>query len=141
MSHPPPHAPPTLDYAAPRPPRVDLRTVAIRQKGVIYCIFAYVAGIIVQMFFPADFFSPHVLFMLGVFIAAMAFVFLLAMEVYGVGRGIVLGLLTLIPPIGLVILLIVNHHATHLLRRHGIRVGLFGADRRQIPDRGQMPML
>jgi hypothetical protein len=39
----------------------------------------------------------------------------------------VLGILTLIPLVGLIVLLIVNGKATNLLREDGIHVGLLGA--------------
>lgn len=52
---------------------------------------------------------------------------MLATRVYGTGAGIVLGVLTLIPCLGLVILLLVNRKATDVLKQHGIGVGLLGA--------------
>jgi hypothetical protein len=39
----------------------------------------------------------------------------------------VLGVLALIPLVGLIVLLIVNGKATKILREHGVRVGLMGA--------------
>lgn len=65
-------------------------------------------------------------------IVATVFVFLLSIKVYGTGLGIVLGVLTLIPCVGLIVLLVVNGKATSVLSRNGIRVGLLGADRGQI---------
>jgi hypothetical protein len=41
--------------------------------------------------------------------------------------GVVLGILTLIPCIGLIALLIINGKATAVLKNHGIKVGFFGA--------------
>jgi hypothetical protein len=61
-------------------------------------------------------------------IAGTVFVFMLAMKVYSTGLGIVLGLLTLIPCVGLIVLLIVNGKATSVLQANGISVGLLGAD-------------
>ena len=55
------------------------------------------------------------------------FVFLLAVEVQGTGLGIVFGILTFIPCLGLIILLIVNH-ATSMLQTNRVRVGLMGAN-------------
>jgi len=67
-------------------------------------------------------------------VTAAVFVFMLALAVYSTGTGIVLGILTLIPIVGLIVLLIVNGKATSILRQHGIKVGLMGADPKQIPD-------
>jgi hypothetical protein len=49
------------------------------------------------------------------------------MELHGPGLGVLFGFLTLIPCVGLIILLIVNQQATSLLQRNKVRVGLFGA--------------
>jgi hypothetical protein len=41
--------------------------------------------------------------------------------------GVLLALLTIIPYVGLIVLLIINSRATGVLNKHGYRVGLFGA--------------
>lgn len=68
------------------------------------------------------------LLLLPVGITATVGVFLLATKLYSVGPGIALGILTLIPRVGLVVLLIINAKATGVLKKHGIAVGLLGAD-------------
>jgi hypothetical protein len=73
----------------------------------------------------------QILFIIGsvvLSIAGTVFVFMLAMKVYSTGLGIFLGLLTLIPCVGLICLLIVNGKATAVLQANGIHVGLLGAD-------------
>jgi len=60
------------------------------------------------------------------------FVFLLGIKVYNVGLGILLGILTFIPCLGLIVLLIVNGKATSTLKQNGIKVGLLGANLSQI---------
>ncbi|MBI83680.1 MAG: hypothetical protein CMJ81_10830 [Planctomycetaceae bacterium] len=57
------------------------------------------------------------------------FVFSLAIKVFSTGIGILLGLLTLVPYLGLLVLLFINVRATRVLRQNGIQVGLFGAKR------------
>jgi hypothetical protein len=59
-------------------------------------------------------------------------VFLLAIKVYSTGVGVLLGILTLVPCIGLIVLLIVNGKATGILKQNGIKVGLLGANLSQI---------
>jgi hypothetical protein len=71
--------------------------------------------------------------LLGVIVTAAVFVFMLAMAVYSTGPGVVLGILTLIPLIGLIPLLIVNGKATNILRAHKIKVGLMGANPNDVP--------
>jgi hypothetical protein len=60
-------------------------------------------------------------------LAGAIFVFLLATKLYGTGGGIALGILTLVPLLGLIILLIINGKATGILKKHGILVGFLGA--------------
>jgi hypothetical protein len=52
----------------------------------------------------------------------------LAMKVYSVIQGILIGILTMVPCLGLLLLLLVNQKATKILKDNGHNVGLFGAD-------------
>ncbi|MCL4195006.1 MAG: hypothetical protein KJZ87_24915 [Thermoguttaceae bacterium] len=111
----------------------DLRNVARYQKGVLVCILVYILLIVSQFLIPE---SLRPLLMIGagaVGIAGTVFVFMLAIAMHSVGVGILLGLLTLLPCIGLITLLVVNGQATNVLRQNGIRVGLLGADMSQLP--------
>jgi len=59
-------------------------------------------------------------------VAAAVFVFLLAVKLYE-GLGVALGVLTLIPLVGLIVLLVVNQKATGTLQANGYKVGFLGA--------------
>ncbi|HWE96988.1 MAG TPA: hypothetical protein VG269_23705 [Tepidisphaeraceae bacterium] len=135
MSALPPLIPSPLNYAGP-PPRNDLRNIAVRQKAIMYCILAYIALIIGQFALPPELRIIVVLLAAGASLTAAVFVFMLAIAVYNTGIGIVLGILTLIPLVGLIVLLVINSKATNILREHGIRVGLMGANSSQIPGPG-----
>jgi hypothetical protein len=50
------------------------------------------------------------------------------MKVYSVIQGILIGILTMVPCLGLLLLLLVNQKATKILKDNGHNVGLFGAD-------------
>ena len=52
---------------------------------------------------------------------------LATVKVYGTGLGIFLGILCLVPLIGLIVLLAVNGKETRVLKQNGIKVGLLGA--------------
>ncbi|MBC7967314.1 MAG: hypothetical protein H7Z17_15470 [Fuerstia sp.] len=68
---------------------------------------------------------------LGVLLVGLTgavFAFLLAMKTHGTGQGILLGILCLVPCVGLLVLLIINSKATSVLKANGIKVGLLGAD-------------
>jgi hypothetical protein len=113
--------------------REDLRQVAVAQKGILICILIYFFCGIGQFLIP-----PQMMILLGVIIigcilVAFVFVILLAMRVYSTGMGIVFGVLTLVPCVGLIVLLIINSKATNILRSNGISVGLLGANMAQLP--------
>lgn len=112
----------------PRRNRENLRNIAMAQKGILFSILAQflVGGI--QFVVPVHLRLVVLLPMaLATSIVATVFVFLLATKLYTQGLGILLAILTLVPCIGLVVLLIVNGKATAVLKHHGIRVGLLGA--------------
>ena len=111
-----------------RVPPERLRAVAIRQKILIFCILGYVVTAIAGVFVPADVRPFLAVPAVIVVLAAAVFVFLLAVEVHGTGLGIVFGLLTFLPCLGLIVLLIVNQTATSMLQRNRVRVGLLGAN-------------
>lgn len=129
-----PQIPPApLSYAAPV--RNDIRDIAIRQKAIQFCILGYFVFGLLSVFrvvpFPLSIVTS--LGVLASIITGAVFVFMLAMSLYSTTTGIVLGILTFIPLVGLIVLLIVNGKATNVLRQNGITVGLMGAKSSQIP--------
>ena len=108
--------------------REDLRSVAVYQKGILVCILVYLIVIIGQFFVPAVLMIVLGLAGLGAGLTGLVFVFLLSTKVYGAGVGILLAILTLVPLLGLIVLLSINGKATATLRQNGHRVGLLGAD-------------
>jgi hypothetical protein len=107
--------------------RPELRSIATYQKGILICILVYLIAVVARFALPPELRLILTLGMLPVGIASTVFVFLLSTKIYSTGTGVLLGILTLIPVIGLIVLLIINGKATAILRRHGIRVGLLGA--------------
>jgi glucose-6-phosphate-specific signal transduction histidine kinase len=105
----------------------DVRNVALCQKGILTCILVYIILVAIQFVLPENMRIFLLLVAVPVVITATVFVFLLATKVYGTGLGILLGILTLIPCIGFIVLLVVNGKATDMLKKQGIKVGLLGA--------------
>ncbi len=108
--------------------REDLKSVATYQKGILVCILIQFVVVFCQFVLPPEL---QLITSLGLIVAGLAgtvFVFLLAIKVYSTGLGALLGILTLIPCIGLIVLLVVNGKATAILKQNGIRVGLMGAN-------------
>ncbi|MEQ1905458.1 MAG: GYF domain-containing protein [Pirellulaceae bacterium] len=96
--------------------------IAKNQKYVIYVILAQlvtmlVAGIVWPLA-PFLFIATWVLQVLTVFKFFIV--------VYKKETGIILGILSLIPILGLIILLLVNNKATSILRDNGFKIGLLG---------------
>ena len=112
--------------------REDLRSVARYQKGVIVCILIYLLAMLCQFAIPPElrmFLGIGVMF---VGLTGAVFAFLLAIKTHGTGQGILLGILCLVPCVGLLVLLIINSKATSVLKQNGIKVGLLGADLKSI---------
>jgi hypothetical protein len=123
------------DVRASRMSIADLRGVATSQKAIIWCILGNLATLPLRFVLnelPPTLqlagFIGLIVFYLAVGITATVFVFLLAVKVYSTGTGVALGILTLLPCIGLIVLLIINSKATGILQRNGVRVGLLGAN-------------
>ncbi len=108
--------------------REDLRSVAVYQKGILVCILVYLIAVFFQFALPPEIRPLVGLGVAMVGLAGMVFVLLLAVKVYNVVLGILLGILTLVPCIGLLVLLMVNGKATTILKQNGIKVGLLGAN-------------
>ena len=112
--------------------REDLRSVAKYQKGILVCILIYVIAMIGRFAVPEEARTIIGLGVLGVGLVGTVFVFLLAIKVYNIWVGVLLGILALVPCIGLLVLLVVNGKATSVLKQNGIKVGLLGANLSQI---------
>jgi hypothetical protein len=107
--------------------RADLRAIATYQKVILVCIVVYLLSVVFQFALPVGLRLILALGIVGLAIVSTVFVFLLATKLYSTGIGILLGILTLIPLVGLIVLLIINGKATATLKENGIRVGLLGA--------------
>lgn len=108
--------------------REHLLAVAFAQRGIIVCILIYFGLVAAQFAIPPEFKFWLALGLIPLGLLATVFVFMLALRVYGQTTGIVLGLLTLVPVVGLIVLLAVNQRATKILTDADVRVGLLGAN-------------
>ena len=108
--------------------RADLRNVATYQRIILVCILAYIILVILNFALPTTLQLVIGIVAIGLSLTATICVFLLATKVYSTGLGVLLAILTLIPIIGLIVLLIINGKATSVLRAHDIPVGFLGAD-------------
>jgi hypothetical protein len=131
----------------------DLRTIARYQKVLILCLLGQLflwIGVIFLKIAPLADGDGGVIFDLDVLQIAMVltgvlglvaavFVLLLGMKVSGTALGVFLGILTIVPCLGLIMILIVNVMSTTTLQTNGVRVGLLGARMRDIDNLSDEP--
>ncbi len=105
-----------------------LRSIAVFQKGILVCILIEIlVAVSLGLLLPRDMSWVTALALCGFGVVASVFVFQLAIQLYGVVLGILLGILSLAPCLGFLVLLLVNSSATSTLQLHGYKVGLLGA--------------
>jgi hypothetical protein len=123
-----------LAYAASDYGGLAIRDIAKYQRGLIMCILAYIVFAVAAMALKGSPLALLCAFMgFASSITGAVFVFILAIKLYGVALGIIMGILTLIPLIGLITLLIVNGKATGILKKHNVPVGFLGANMSNMP--------
>ncbi|MDX1964375.1 MAG: hypothetical protein SFX18_14580 [Pirellulales bacterium] len=105
----------------------DLPRIISSQKGLLFCILFQLILMVATFLLPPQLGIFTSLASIIISIIGAVFVFMLAIKIYGQGTGILMGILTLIPIFGLIVLLFVNQKATSILQKNGIKVGLLGA--------------
>ncbi len=106
----------------------EMQAIAKHQKGVLICIALYLLCVIGQFVVPSQAKTFVALGALVPIIGGAVFVFMLATKVYNTVSGVLLGIVTLVPILGLIVLLVINGRATKVLRNADVSVGLFGAN-------------
>ena len=107
--------------------RETLRAIVTYQKVIIICVAIYLSLVVAQFAIPPELRIFLALVAVPVVLTAVVFVFLFATKVYSTALGVLLGLLVLVPCIGLIVLVVINQKAISILKDHGIPVGFFGA--------------
>ncbi len=122
-------------------PVEELKRIARYQRWLIAVVLAqlalwggYIALTVLSEAHPAGMEFPAIL-MLILGVVGGIYVFRLSWELRGAFAAFVFGLATIIPCMGLVILTLVNGYATTELRKHGVKVGVFGASPLDIDER------
>jgi hypothetical protein len=107
--------------------------VVLAQLGLWVAVIALSAVANPRMFDDGLRFPMLLTFILGGLGAV--FVFLLAWELRGPLAAVLFALATVVPCLGLLILAMVSGYATTELRKHGVKVGFFGASTDAIDER------
>ena len=115
--------------------REDLIAVAVAQKSLLTCIVLYILCICAQLMLSqyreaANYSIITTIAALVVVLVGLVSVLLIAVRVYNIGCGgyLLLGIGTLMPCLGLLVLLMINSKATRILQENGHHVGLLGVD-------------
>lgn len=113
--------------------RLHIKTVAKYQKGILGCILLQMLAYLMPVFLPGElgFFASGAFVLVGA-IGSLVYTILLATQIYSTGVAVLLAVLAIVPCIGLIVLLIINGKATAILRANGVKVGLFGANMKQV---------
>ena len=118
--------------------KTTLLEVARAQRLVNIGILLYLLTMLGNMF-SGRFISPNsieaeffpylmILIVVGILAFIIYSVARLAYALHGIGNAIIYSVAMLMPCLGLVLLLFLSARATELLKRHGIKVGLMGAN-------------
>ena len=110
-----------------RLPRETLREIALYQKALIAFIIVYLCLIGSQYLLREEDRIYLLISVVPILLSAALLVFLLLTKVANSGLGVALAVLTLVPCVGLIVLVVANIKATSALNENGIRVGFFGA--------------
>jgi predicted Zn finger-like uncharacterized protein len=105
----------------------EVARVAFFQRAILLCLLGNLIAGILRVFLPPDVGALFWFALIPVGLASTIFVVFLAKELLGAVAGIILGVLTLIPGIGFIVLLVVNQMATRRLKSSGVKVGFLGA--------------
>jgi hypothetical protein len=114
--------------------REELYRLAVAQKAICIIILVQILSFVLRATLP-----PGLAF-LGLALYALAtlvglfFIVVFFVRVYGAVLGLVLAVLSLIPLLGLLILLAANARATKALKEAGLRVGLLGAKLKEVRE-------
>jgi hypothetical protein len=124
-------------------PREIVLDLATSHRGMMW-LFAvkltmdFCAGIVRDAVSP-PFQIVYLLAYLVVSGAVAYFVFRAARIVYGVGPAVVCGALIFAPCLGAFVVLVLNGTLIDRLRKHGVKSGFFGPDRREMERLQSLP--
>jgi hypothetical protein len=125
-------------------PAEELRRIARYQRWLIAVVLAQLAlwgGFIALSVLgrgrEPDMHFPVILTLLLGCVGGI-YVFMLSWELRGAFAAVVFGFATVVPCMGLLILTMVNGYATTELKKHGVPVGVFGANLAAIDERASL---
>ena len=110
----------------------DVLEVAKRQKALLYTFLVYILLGIATGVIDPELKLVLQLFVIPVMIAIVVFTARLCLKLYGKTGAIIMIVLSFVPLINLIVLLIANSKANKQIKSKGFRVGLIGANIKEI---------
>lgn len=105
----------------------SLEKIASAQRGVIACVGINILLIILAKIAT----NSDIILLAAIALAVVAIIFIAKLTSalrYSTAVIVLSCIATCIPLISLIVLLVLNGKATAILKEHGVKVGLFGAD-------------
>ena len=104
----------------------SLEKIAAAQRGVIACVACNLGIVLLSKVIGSQI---ALVAMVIVIIASICFIAKLTSALkYNVGVTVISCIAMFVPLLSLIVLLVLNSKATAILKEHGVKVGLFGAD-------------
>ncbi len=114
--------------------RQELYRIAVAQKVMCFVIVLEALSLVLFRMIPPSLFGIGFLVFFLAALTGFVFLLLFFIRVFGPWVGLLLGATSFIPVAGLLALLLANSRATRALRAVGIRVGLLGANLKEVRE-------
>jgi hypothetical protein len=114
--------------------REELYRIAVAQKAICIVILVQILSFVLQMVLPQGIAWAGLAIYLLASLVGLFFIVIFLVRVYGGVLGILMAVLSIIPLVGLLILLAANARATKALQGAGLKVGLLGADLKAVKE-------
>ena len=123
----------------------EVLVVAKKQRNLLIAFFVYLMAIFAKVGLAksgaggSEYDSIIQLAIISLGLAVVIFCAILAFKVYGKLAAILLTILCIIPLVNLIAFLVVNSRTNKIIKSHGFRVGLAGADINEIARSIEQP--
>ena len=123
----------------------EILVVAKKQRNLLIAFFVYLMAIFAKVGLTksgpggSEYDSIIQLAILPLGLAVVIFCAILAFKVFGKPAAILLTILCIIPLVNLIAFLVVNSRTNKIIKSHGFRVGLAGADINEIARSIEQP--
>lgn len=107
----------------------EIWKIARYQKLMLIAACGYLVTLLSLCMIPSNFILMIItlIITLALYITASILAFILLIKIHGLSPTLVLGFLMLNLIVNVVVFIMINNQANDILKRHGIKIGFFGA--------------